>query len=131
MNPQDLQIREKNALEGQGETTNAGRYYASQTDIHETNEALVLMMDMPGVPKSNVDIHLEKNVLTVTGKIDSSKNETFKPIYTEYQIGNYTRSFTLSNEINREEISATMTAGTLTLNLPKMQAALSQKIQVQ
>ena len=118
-------------MEGQGETTNAGRYYASQTDIHETNEALVLMMDMPGVPKSNVDIHLEKNVLTVTGKIDSSKNETFKPIYTEYQIGNYTRSFTLSNEINREEISATMTAGTLTLNLPKMQAALSQKIQVQ
>lgn len=132
MTPQDLQAQEKQEKEeGQAEKTDVGRYFIPQTDIHESSDALFITMDMPGVRKENVDIHIEKNVLTITGKIDFSDYQDLKPIYTEYNVGNYTRSFTLSSEINKEGISAKMVDGVLALHLPKVKETSVKKISVQ
>ena len=130
MTPQDLQVQEKKELQEKGEKTEVGRFYSPQTDIHESSDALFVTMDMPGVRKDNVDIHVEKNVLTVTGTIDFSNYEDLKPIYTEYNIGNYTRSFNLSSEIDKEGISAKIVDGVLALRLPKVKEAAAKKIEV-
>jgi HSP20 family protein len=131
MTTQDLQVKEKKEqLQERGEKTEVGRYFVPLTDIHESSDALFVTMDMPGVRKENVDIHLEKNALTVTGNIDFSNYEDLRPIYTEYSIGNFTRSFTLSSRINKEGISAKMVDGVLALYLPKVKEAAAMKIEV-
>jgi HSP20 family protein len=132
MTPQDLQVQEKQEqTQEKGEATEVGQYFVPQTDILESAEALFVTVEMPGVQKDNVDINLDKNVLTITGSIDFSNYEGLKPIYTEYNVGNYTRSFTLSSRIDKERISATMEDGLLSLNLPKVAEAKSRKIEIQ
>lgn len=132
MTPPDLEVQEKQEqLQEKSEKTEASRYYLPLTDIHESPEALFVTMDMPGVSKDNIDIQIEKNILTVTGKIDFSSYDDLKPIYTEYSIGNYTRSFTLASTIDSEGISAKINDGVLELHLPKVKEVAAKKIEVQ
>ena len=132
MTPQELEVQEKKeSLQEQGEKTEASRYYVPQTDIHESPEALFVTMDMPGVGKDSLDIQVENDVLIVTGKIDLSNYDDLKPIYTEYNIGNYTRKFALSSTIDNQAISAKMNDGVLEIQLPKVKAAAATRIEVQ
>ena len=87
-------------------------------------------MEMPGVDKANVEVNIEDAVLTVDGRIDSSKYESMEPLYTEYNIGNFRRSFSLSNSIEQDKIRADMHDGVLTLTLPKAEQAKPRKIAV-
>lgn len=130
MRPQQLQVQDKKELEAQEEGTRSGRYYLPSTDIHETADALAVMMEMPGVDKESIDIKLEKNILTITGNLDVSTYEGLEPVYTEYNIGNYVRSFTISSEIDRDAISATMADGVLLVKLPKHKEAATKRIEV-
>lgn len=88
-------------------------------------------MDMPGVGKDSLDVQIDKNVLTVTGTIDFSSYDDLKPIYTEYNVGNYARSFTLSSSIDFQGISARVNEGVLKLYLPKVKEVAARKIEVQ
>lgn len=127
---QELAVREKQELAQQEEKTIPGRYYVPAADIFETDEALTLVLEMPGVGKDNVDIRLENNVLRVEGKIDFSPYKEIEPIYTEYNVGHYARAFTLPEKIDQEAITAQVEDGTLTLTLPKSKAALPRRIAV-
>ncbi len=126
----ELESLQKKELTAKEEKTQPGKFYAPNTDIYETDEALVVVMDMPGVEKKNVDIKLEKNVLSIEGQVDLSKYENLKPVYTEYNVGHFTRSFSISSEIDSVEISAKMEDGVLTLNLPKAKDATPRRIEV-
>jgi HSP20 family protein len=85
---------------------------------------------MPGVNKDAVDISIKDDVLTVSGRLDFSKYEGLQPIYTEYNIGNYRRSFALSNKIDQDKISAEIQDGVLTLILPKAEEAKPRRIEI-
>ena len=87
-------------------------------------------MEMPGVDKSSIDIRLDKGVLTVKGTIDSAKYESLRPIYSEYNVGNFVRTFTVSTKIDGGAISATVADGVLTLELPKAKEAVARRIAV-
>ena len=101
------------------------------TDIYETDQALTVVMEMPGVEKASVDIHVENDVLNVVGHIDFSNYEKLQPVYTEYNIGHYRRSFSLSpNNVDQERIQAEMKEGVLTLTLPKAERAKARRITV-
>ena len=101
------------------------------TDIFETDDALTMVMEMPGVDKTNVDINLENDVLSVAGRIDFSKYEKLQPVYTEYNIGHYRRTFSLApNRVDQGGIKAEMKDGVLTLTLPKAQQAKPRRINV-
>ena len=94
------------------------------TDIFETDDALTMVMEMPGVDKTNVDISLENDVLSVAGRIDFSKYEKLQPVYTKYNIGHYRRTFSLApNRVDQGRIKAEMKDGVLTLTLPKAEQA--------
>ncbi len=127
---QELAIREKQELAKQEEKTTPGRYYVPAADIFETDQALTLMLEMPGVSKNNVDIQIENDVLRVEGKIDYSAYKEVDPVYTEYNVGHYTRAFTLPNKIARDAISAQVENGVLTLTLPKLKDAQPRRITV-
>lgn len=121
---------EKQELESREEETVPGKFYVPPTDIHETPEALVLTMEMPGVEKDKIDVRLEKNVLSIEGKIDFSKYEDLEPLYTEYNVGHFRRSFKISNEIDQSKIAARLENGVLTLDLPKVEERQPRTIAV-
>lgn len=127
---QELALREKKELVAKEEKTVPGRYYVPYTDIYETEEALTVVMEMPGVEKKDLGVALENDVLRVDGHIDFSKYEGMEPVYTEYNIGHYTRSFTLSGKIDQDKISAQLDDGVLTLTLPKGRDALPRRIAI-
>jgi HSP20 family protein len=130
MSPQELQVQQKRELEKKQEATVPTRVYVPTTDIFETDQALTLIAEMPGVDKSKVHVSVEDGVLTIQGQIDFAKYEDLRPVYTEYNIGNYRRSFTLSHRIDQSKIRADMKDGILTLVLPKAEEAKPRRIQV-
>lgn len=127
---QELAVREKQELAQQEEKTSPGRYYVPAADIFETDEALTLLLEMPGVGKDSVNVQIENDVLRVEGKIDYSAYKDIEPVYTEYNVGHYARAFTLSDRISREAITARVENGVLTLTLPKSKEAMPRKIAV-
>lgn len=130
MASREVVLQEKKELEPTEERTEAGTFYSPYTDVYESADAVVVEMDMPGVERSAVDVRVDDNILTITGNIDSEKYRGLEPIYTEYNIGNFTRRFTLSTKINAEAISARMADGVLTVQLPKAREAIAKRIEV-
>ena len=128
---QELALREKRELVGKDEKTVPGRFYVPYSDIYETDEALTVLMEMPGVEREGVNIALEDDVLRVEGKIDFGKYEGMEPVYTEFNVGHYTRSFALSGKIDREGIGAQLEDGVLVLTLPKAREAQPRRIAIQ
>ncbi len=125
-----LEVQQKKELQEKEEKTVPGRFYVPYTDIYETDQALVVVMEMPGVDKKDIDIKLEKNEISIEGRVDFSIYENYKPTYTEYNVGHFARSFRLSSEIDQSAIDANVADGVLTLNLPKVPEASPRKIQI-
>ena len=95
---QEMAVREKKELTAKEEKTVPGRHYVPYADIYETDDALAVVLEMPGVEKKDLDVALENDVLRVDGRIDFTKYKDMEPVYTEYNVGHYARSFTLSND---------------------------------
>jgi len=112
------------------ERTWAKRTYSPQVDIVERKEDIVVTADMPGVDEASVDINLEKNVLSIYGRVEDENIPNHNPVYAEYGIGDYERVFTLSDEIDRDKIEATVKNGVLRIVLPKAEKAKTRKIAV-
>jgi HSP20 family protein len=130
MSPQELQVQEKREVERQQEATVPARAFLPSTDIFESDDVLTIVMEMPGVDREDVDVNVENGVLRVEGRLDFSKYEGMQPVYTEYNIGHYRRSFSLSSKVDQDRISAQMQDGVLTLLLPKAEEAKPRRISV-
>lgn len=112
------------------ERTRAGKTYIPRVDIYAEGETLYLLADMPGADESTVSITLDKDVLTIEGGVDEKALRDRKPTYVEYGIGDYYRAFTLSDEIDREKIEASMKNGVLRVKLPKAEPHKTKKIAI-
>lgn len=128
--PQALAVQEKKELVSKEEKTVPARYYVQNTDIHETDDALTVVMEIPGVEKKDVDVNIENDVLRVEGRIDFTKYEGLEPLYTEYNIGHFARGFTLSNKIDQQQIAAQLNDGVLIFILKKVKEAIPRKIAI-
>jgi len=127
---QSLEVQEKKELVSKDEKTVPARYYVPTTDIFETEDALTLVMELPGVEKQAIDVNVENDVLRIEARIDFAKYEGLEPLYTEYNIGHFARSFTLSNKIDQQQISAQLDNGVLTLTLKKSKESLPRRIAI-
>jgi HSP20 family protein len=127
---QELQVQRKREVDSKQESTIPARVFVPVTDIFETDDALTLKLEMPGVAKDRVQVHVENDVLTIEGRIDFGVYKNLLPLYTEYNVGNYARTFQLSSKIEQDRISAALKDGVMTLVLPKAERAKPRKIKV-
>jgi HSP20 family protein len=127
---QELQVQKKRELETKDEATIPARVYLPSADIYESEDALTVTMEMPGVEKNNVEVQVEDSILKVEGRLNLSKYQGLNPLYTEYNIGHYARNFHLTNKIDQSKIAAELKDGVLSLTLPKVEEAKPRTIQV-
>lgn len=99
-------------------------------DIFEDDTGITVQADMPGVSRDGLEIHIERDVLSIEGKIDIAMPEGMQPLYADVQSSRYRRSFTLSRELDGERIEAGLRDGVLTLRIPKREERKPRKIEV-
>ena len=126
----DLEVQKKRPVQSSEESTAPVRMFMPTTDLFESDDALNVIVEMPGVEKGNVDISVKDRILTIDGRIDFKKYTGMQPVYTEYSIGNFHRRFSLSNKVDASKIRAEMRDGLLTLTIPKAEEAKAQRIEV-
>jgi len=112
------------------ERTRNGKVYVPKVDIYETKEAIILVADMPGVDEKTVDVVLDKNTLTISGTSEPLSFKDYSIGYCEYDVGDYQRAFTISDEVDKDKIEATVKNGVLRLELPKAEQVKPKKIAI-
>lgn len=126
----EITMREKETIsKTDGEPTQAGICYSPTVDIYETEDAVTVLADLPGVDKEHLDINVEDRTLTITGLV---KEETsgLNPLYSEYGVGGYSRHFRLGDTVDQARISASLNDGVLSLVLPKADTLKPRKVEI-
>lgn len=126
-----LEVQEPELAQIEGtERMRAKTTYIPRTDIYETDESVVLILDMPGMSEESIDITLENNILAITGNSMEIAPEGYALVFAEYEPGDFERSFRLTDQIDRDGIQAAYRDGVLSLTLPKAEKAKARKIQI-
>jgi len=105
--------------------------WAPSVDISENEEAFTLLADIPGVDPENIDISMEKGVLTIKGERSSEnieEGENYRRV--ERQSGQFYRRFTLPDSADADKIEAKSEHGVLKITIPKQEVAVSRRIEV-
>ncbi|MCU0591517.1 MAG: Hsp20/alpha crystallin family protein [Desulfobacterales bacterium] len=126
----DIKVREKQELTTPAEQTTPGMVFTPQVDIFETEKAITLLADIPGVKSENLNIDLRDNILTITGDIEAVDIGDEEEVLIEYEMGRFYRQFTLSEVIDQNKIDANLGEGVLRLTLPKVEKATPRKIAI-
>ena len=105
--------------------------FTPAVDIYEHDGTIVMKAELPGVDAKDVDIRVENNVLTLRGE-RKFENEVKKESYqrVERSYGSFSRSFTLPNAVDTENIKADYKDGVLRLSLPKKEEAKPKQITI-
>ena len=126
-----IQVPKKEMIQKEDmERTRERQCFIPKTDIYEIDSEIVIIADIPGVDQKNVDITLEKNILTINAFTDTALPEGYNLKYSEYEPGDFQRSFRIIDEIDRDKIEAEVNNGELHLRLPKAGTSQVKKIPV-
>ena len=113
------------------ETPNAERcVVTSPIDIYETDSGLVLYADLPGVSAETLELQVQENRLTLFGRVNFPVPEGAGVLHQEYAIGDYLRSFILSDEVDHRRITANLNNGVLRVVLPHAPRSEPRRIEV-
>ena len=104
--------------------------YVPPIDIHEAPEGLTLEADLPGATEQKLQVELEDNVLSLYAQVDPHVPDGARLLHEEYRVGDYRRSFILSDEVDRDRITACLENGVLRLFLPKAERARTRRIEI-
>ena len=126
-----MEVQEQEMVPEETERTRECRCFVPHADIYELGENIHVVLDMPGINENAVEITLEKNILNVKGFSQIEEHDHFSLIRTEYEVGDYERSFRISDAIDQSKIEAAYKNGVLMLTLPKAEEAKARKIAVQ
>ena len=128
----DAPVREPEHGSGPDEqSTRVTRTFQPQADIWENKHDFVIHLNMPGATEETVELTLERDLLTVHAAVAPPVFPGFPAVCLNYAIGNWKRSFRLSEAIDHALVAADITDGVLTIRLPKAKQAVRQKIEVQ
>lgn len=120
---------QQNETADQGHTRTAATF-TPRFDVWETSDELVLSGDMPGVKAEDLDIQFENDQLVIHGRVHARGNER-RRLHEEYGVGDFYRSFAIGETVDASKITAEVSAGVLTIHLPKSERLKSRRIQVQ
>src|SRR5262245_53106286 len=116
--------------EGREEALTTGNF-APPVDVYEDEHSVTLKIEVPGIEEKDIDVRVENNTLTVHGERKfekEEKEENFRRV--ERQYGSFTRSFTLPQTVDSENVSANYDKGVLKISLPKKAEAKPKQIKV-
>ncbi|MBI3839507.1 MAG: Hsp20/alpha crystallin family protein [Planctomycetia bacterium] len=116
--------------ENRAERARTGQYYRPHVDILEEGDELVLVADMPGVKSDAIEIDFQDGVLTIEGSVEPRYDDKVNFLLCEYGIGDFYRTFRVSEQIDSNRIHAEYGNGVLTVHLPKVEEAKPRKIMV-
>jgi HSP20 family protein len=105
--------------------------FAPAIDVYEDEHNVTLKIEVPGIDEKDIDVRIENNTLTVHGERNfekEEKEENFRRV--ERQYGSFTRSFTLPNTVDPEQVSANYDKGVLKIKLAKRAEAKPKQIKV-
>lgn len=100
------------------------------TDIYETPDGLVLYADLPGVSAEGLNLQVQDNKLTLFGRVQLMDSDPRRVIHQEYPMGDFLRSFILSDEVDHDRIQAKLSNGVLRVELPRAPRAKPRRIEV-
>lgn len=126
----EMEVQEQELVQEEAERTRECRCFVPRADIYEVNDEIVVAMDMPGINENAIEITLEKNILNVKGYAQIDDPDEYSLATAEYEIGDYERSFRVSDAIAKDKIGAVYRDGVLRLTLPKAEQAKARKIAV-
>jgi HSP20 family molecular chaperone IbpA len=130
MDSKEIKVKEKQEVTTPAEQTIPGLVFTPEVDIFETDQAITLLADIPGVKPEKLNIDLRDNILTITGDVDRLQTANEELLVMEYETGRYYRQFTLSEVIDQTKIDANLNLGVLRLSLPKVAKAAPRKIAI-
>jgi HSP20 family molecular chaperone IbpA len=110
------------------ERTRSGKVFIPAVDIIENETELLLTADLPGVNEKSIEVTLENNILTLQGNVEENYYPGYNLLHQEYDIGDFQRSFTLSDSVDKDKIEAAYKDGVLQLRLPKAETVKPRKI---
>ena len=111
------------------ERTRTATTFIPRCDIIESQDALIIYGDLPGVGPDDLDVQFENGRLMIHGRV-APRHQDREFLYGEYGIGDYYREFEIFEEIDPENISAELKNGVLCLRLPKSEAVKPRRIEV-
>ena len=107
------------------------RSWAPPVDIYETEEAIVLKAELPGVESKDVEVRVEDNTLYLKGERKFEKEVKEQNYHrVERSYGSFARSFSLPNSISTDKVKAEFKDGLLTLTMPKREEAKPKTIKI-
>lgn len=112
------------------ESTRGYYYYVPSTDIYETKDEYKLLFDLPGIDKDDINIKVEKDILTLTAESKKQPVECYECLRNEIDFYGYQRSFNLNGAVDNSKISADFSNGVLTLSMPKKEEQKTTEIQI-
>ena len=104
--------------------------FVPAVDIFETPEEYVVMADMPGCDPKGIDVQFEKGELSIYGRVTPRQYPKSGWLACEFEVGDFARTFNVTESIETEKISAEYEQGILTLRLPKVETAKPRRIEV-
>jgi HSP20 family molecular chaperone IbpA len=116
-------------IQAREETRSNDTYTRPPVNIIETEDGLILTADLPGANKENLDVNVEKGILTISAPAQHSVPGT--SLYREFELANYYRQFSIPESLDHEKAQADYANGILTLRIPKAEVAKPKRIEVQ
>lgn len=128
-NKEMIPVKEEknNLIEELLETQN---YVSPLVNIYETDDEFILSADMPGVVRKDVKVKVEKDLLIMFGQIDYANETNKNYILSEQELGNYYRTFRISDSVDQSNIEAKYDNGQLVVNLPKNEKVKPKTINI-
>ena len=129
-NPQGQPSDQRAVAPASAESISEAPTLMPPTDIVETKDAVIMLLDMPGADPETLDVAFDRQELKVSARSTPMVPEGYTLVHAEYRDGNYERMFTVSDRIDDERIEAVFKDGVLRLTLPKASQSAAKKIQV-
>ena len=112
------------------ERTHSGQFYRPNVDILERADELLVVADIPGAKPDDIDVQFEDGTLTIHARVEPRQEADMRYLVREYGVGDYYRTFQVSEAVDAGKISAECANGVLTLHLPKAESIKPRKISV-
>jgi len=113
------------------EWTRSGVWYRPNVDIVEQGDDLLVLADVPGASNDDINVRFEDGTLSLHARVQPRGDDAGTQLVREYGVGDFYRTFQISEAIDASKITATCADGVLTLRLPKAEAVKPRKINVQ